>query len=252
MQRKFFGKTRLALFRKEAAAFIAISSEIDAELSAAGVPASQRRLISNGVDTCRFAPVDDPEKQRLRAQLGLHPQALVAVFVGRLVPIKRLDILISIWPLVREKYSEAILYIAGSGPMENELKAAAGEGVQFLGSQEDISPVLKASDLFLLPSDAEGLPVALLEAMACGLPCVVTEVGGIPDVITNHKDGIFVPADSPEAFLQAVLFLLDHPEIRDGIGKLARERIIQKYSVEDMADQLVELYQQLIHPGEKP
>lgn len=251
MRRKFLGKARLSLFRKEASAFVSISSEIDAELEGMGVPDFKRRSIGNGVDTHRFTPVESLEKQRMRAQLGLPDQALLAVFVGRLVPIKRLDILLGIWPRVLEKHPEAILLIAGSGPLEDELRAAAEEGVRFLGSQEDILPVLKASDLFLLPSDAEGLPVALLEAMSCGLPSVVTRVGGIPDVVTSHQDGILVPAGSPDAFLQAVLLLLDNPDMRGLIGKNARKRIIQKYSVEDMATRLIELYQQIIHPGAK-
>lgn len=252
MQRKFLGQARLSLFRKEASAFISISSEIDAELEGMGIPASQRHAIGNGVDTRRFTPPEQPAKQRLRAELGLPPQSLVAVFVGRLVPIKRLDILIRIWPLVRAKYPQAILLIAGTGPLENELKAAAPDGVRFLGSQEDIAPVLQASDLFLLSSDAEGLPVALLEAMSCGLACVTTSVGGIPDVVTNHQDGVLVPVNDPDAFLQATLLLLERPDMRSQIGKNARERILQKYSVEDMASRLISLYQQIIHPGGQP
>ena len=252
MQRKFLGQARLSLFRKEASAFISISSEIDAELEGMGIPASQRHAIGNGVDTRRFTPPEQPAKQRLRAELGLPPQSLVAVVVGRLVPIKRLDILIRIWPLVRAKYPQAILLIAGTGPLENELKAAAPDGVRFLGSQEDIAPVLQASDLFLLSSDAEGLPVALLEAMSCGLACVTTSVGGIPDVVTNHQDGVLVPVNDPDAFLQATLLLLERPDMRSQIGKNARERILQKYSVEDMASRLISLYQQIIHPGGQP
>lgn len=251
MRRKFLGKARLSRFREEASAFISISSEIDTELEALGIPAHQRLSIGNGVDTRRFIPADPPEKQRIRAQMELPAQSLLAVFVGRLVPVKRLDILIGIWPLVREKYPDAVLLIAGSGPLEYELKAAAVKGVRFLGSQEDILPVLQASDLFLLSSDSEGLPVALLEAMSCGLPGVITGVGGIPDVVTSHQDGVLVPAGSPDAFLQAVFLLLDNPNLRTLIGRNARERIVQSYSVDDMATRLIELYQQIIHPGAK-
>lgn len=252
LKRKFLGATRLASFRRDAFAFVTISAEIDRELEAIGVPAHQKVAIGNGVDTARFAPVDRERKQEIRDELGLPDHAPVAVFVGRLVPVKRLDLLVGLWPKVREKYRDAILLIVGDGPLESRLKTAETEGVRFLGSRDDISTVLQAADLFLLASDSEGQPVSLLEAMACEIPCVATRVGGIPDVLTHEYNGLLVPPGDPEAYLEAVFTLLDQPAWRDRIGKKGRERILQKYSHEDVASQLMDLYQRCIECGRKP
>lgn len=249
MRRKTLGGLRLSLFRREAAAFVAISSEIDSELAAAGVPTHRRVLIANGVNPQHFSKPSIEEKRERRKTLGLSPQSCVAVFVGRLVPIKRLDILLIIWPEIRKNCPDAVLLILGSGPLESELKQAAPEGVQFCGSQADVTPYLQAADLFVLSSDSEGLPVSLLEGMACGLPCVATRVGGIPDVIDHGENGWLVPPDDPSSLQQAILTLFNDPILRQRLGQKGRQRVLQKYTVENMAARLIRLYQDILQDG---
>lgn len=184
-------------------------------------------------------------KKELRASLGLPPNGLITIFTGRLVAGKRVDQLVAIWPAVRAHHRQAFLLVLGSGPEEEALKQAAGAGILFAGRVEDVAPYLKASDLFILPSAAEGLSVALLEAMATGLPAISTNVGGAPDVIKHGQNGWLVPADHPPALQTALLTLLGNTTLRTTMGKAARQLVLQRYSLPVVAARLRELYETL-------
>jgi glycosyltransferase involved in cell wall biosynthesis len=246
MARKFLGNTRLALLRKACSGFIAISSEIDAELASIDIPASRRNLIGNGVDPRRFVPPGREFKPGLRRDLGIPVNAPVAVYAGRLVPIKQVDMLVSVWPRVRESCPDACLVVAGNGPLEDRLKEMASDGIQFLGGLEDVRPLLQAADVLVLPSDSEGLPLSILEAMSCGLPCVATRVGGIPEVISDGQNGILIPVRDPDRLVEAILKILLDPTIRESMGKRSRERILENYSLEKIAIQTSTLYQKVL------
>jgi glycosyltransferase involved in cell wall biosynthesis len=195
----------------------------------------------NLVPTSRSTPLQDAKKE-LRASLGLPPNGLITIFTGRLVPGKRVDQLVAIWPAVRAHHREAYLLVLGSGPEEEALKQAAGAGIIFAGRVEDVAPYLKASDLFILPSAAEGLSVALLEAMATGLPAISTNVGGAPDIIKHGKNGWLVPPDHPPALQTALLTLLGNTTLRTNMGQQARQQVVGRYSLPVVAARLRELY----------
>ncbi len=230
--------------------FIVISQEIDRELSEIGVPAERRVFIPNGVDLDRFAPLLAGPKQELRASLGLPPGILV-LYAGRLTPEKNVASLLKIWPEVQHCIPSAQLLIAGSGEEEAALRRAAGDGVHFLGYQDDIAPILKASDLFVLPSSTEGLSNALLEAMAAGLPVVATAVGGAPDLLSDRRTGdlcgMMTPPDDLPALQSAIVDLLAPPAqpLRNRMGNQARLRVAQDYGLQSTADQLADLYRRL-------
>jgi glycosyltransferase involved in cell wall biosynthesis len=231
MRRKMIGGLRLKLFCREASAFVTISAEIDAELEGSGVPPQRRVAIANGVDSRRFSKLSPEDKNACRQRLGLPLTAPIAVFVGRLVPVKRPNTLLKIWPEIRKICPDALLLLLGSGPLENELKQAAPEGVKFCGSQEDVAPYLQAADLFVLPSISEGLPVSLLESMACELPCLVTRVGGNPDVIDHGVHGWLVPPDDPDSLQAAIQTLFGDPAMRERLGGMGRKRVLEKYTI---------------------
>ncbi len=247
MDHKFLGAKRLAALRKECAAFIAISSEIDAELDSAGIPSERRASIGNGVDPARFFPVDFESRVRLRRELGIPADALLTAYAGRLVPVKRVDRLVTIWPEIRRSLPSAYLAIAGAGPLEGELKAAAGDGIQFLGGLADVRPLMQAADILVLPSDAEGLPVSLLEAMSCGLPCVATRVGGVPEAVIDGKTGLLIPPGDAESLSTAILQLLKTPNLRATLGRNARERILERCTLDQMALRTRALYQAVLN-----
>lgn len=236
---------RLTLLRRCVDAFIAISCEIDAELAEIGIPPERRPFIPNGVDTERFAPPSRETRRARRAALGL-PDGPVALFIGRLVAEKRVDHLLDLWPGVRAAHPEAQLLVLGTGEEEAVLRRAAGAGVRFAGEVADVAPYLQAADLFLLPSATEGLSIALLEAMAAGLPAVVTAVGGAPDLIAHGENGWLVPPDDPGALRAAILALLDAPDRRTLLGRRARERVELEYALPIIASRLRSLYDRLL------
>jgi glycosyltransferase involved in cell wall biosynthesis len=243
LKRKPFGQQRIASARRWVDKFITISQEIDQELAQVGVLPARRIFIPNGVDVERFAPLSLAQKRALRASLGLPERAPIVIFTGRLSIEKRIDQLISIWPVVRATYSDARLLLLGNGSEEARLKKSAAAGVDFLGLVENVVPYLQASDLFVLPSATEGLSNAMLEALASGLPTVATAVGGAVDVIDHKVNGWLTPAENLDELQTAMLTLLSDLDCRLRMGKNAREKIIQNYSLPVTANRLQELYQ---------
>lgn len=241
LERKFLGRKRMQTFKQQVDSFIIISQEIDAELAAWGVTPERRVFIPNGVDTQRFAPVQLPQKERLRQELGLG-EGETAVYAGRLVAEKCVDQLIGLWPQVREIYSRAQLLVLGSGPEEQKLAQLAGEGVHFLGNVPDVAPYLQAADLFILPSATEGLSNAMLEALATGLPVITTRVGGAPDIITHQKSGWLVAPHQPDEWLEAILTLFTLAEKRHDLGRQGRQKVAATYGLAATAEKLVGLY----------
>jgi glycosyltransferase involved in cell wall biosynthesis len=181
----------------------------------------------------------------LRKELRLPQEALIAMYSGRLVPEKRVDTLIIIWREVRGAYPRAVLLICGSGPEEGRLRSMAGEGIIFSGQVEDVAPLLRAADLFLLPSATEGLSNAMLEGLACALPVVATAVGGTPDVIADGQNGCLVPADDPRRLREAVEALLANPDLRARLGQAGRASVQKAYALDNTADRLAALYNEL-------
>ncbi len=245
IQRGRLGKLRTRLVLNSVDAFIVISDEIDRELEGLGVPAEKRLFIPNGVDTERFAPASFEEKQRLRTEYGL-PDGKIVIFTGRLEREKQVDQLLAVWSRLREQVPDAHLVVLGTGSLESGLRAQGVQQVHFLGGKADVSLYVRAADVFVLPSLTEGLSVSMLEAMACGLPALVTRVGGAADVITHGENGWLIPAGDQEALLQALVRLLMDDGLRRSLGARARACVEERYSVQLVTAQLLEVYGRLL------
>jgi len=246
LNRRFGGRTRLKVLCREIDAFCVISDEIDSELAAEGVALSKRIPIPNGVDIERFFPLPASEKLAMRSRLGLPKEAQIVIFVGRLVPEKQVDHLVGFWRSIRSTLPQARLLILGSGPEDDILKQNADDGILFQGEQFDVAPYLQASDVFVLPSRAEGLSVALLEALACGLPAVVSRVGGLPEVVRHLETGWLIPPDDTIALREAIVTVLRNKELQHKLGKQGRIQVVENYSLVKMADRLCDLYSRVI------
>jgi len=217
-------------------AFVANSQEVAAELIEAGFPNDRIRQIPNGVDIEHFQPRSDPSAAR--SALGL-PDGPLLVFVGRLDPQKGLEnLLTAVEPELKKRRNLHVLLL-GDGPLRRALEIRVRqsdlqERVLFKGVVPDVCPYLQAADVFALPSVGEGMPNALLEAMAAGLPCVASRIGGCTDVVTDGKDGLLVPPDQPGPLGRAVGQLLDSLELRKGLGAAARQTVVRGFSLERM------------------
>lgn len=242
LSRKPSDRMRLQRILRKIDAFAVISREIDDELAAEGVPAERRLFIPNGVDLGSYLPATATEKSRLRDELGLG-SGPVALFAGRLEREKQVDRLIEIWPRVRMAVPGATLVVVGTGSLEEGLKASAPEGVHLVGKQTAMRPWFAASDVFVLPSLAEGLSNALLEAMAMGLRCVATEVGSAPDLLGDGL-GSLVPVGDPDALCSALGSALAAPP-DEALAQRIRDRVERDYSIDATARKLAEAYRNL-------
>jgi glycosyltransferase involved in cell wall biosynthesis len=248
LRRKPFAWLRIRSLRALIDRYAVISREIDLELDALGVPEVHRVALPNGVNVERFRPADPEERKELRDSLDWSVGPSV-IYCGRLVPEKRVDLLIEAWKTVRRHHPSAVLDIVGGGPCETELRSTAGEGVRFVGEVADVVPYLRASDIFALPSATEGLSNAMLEAMAVGLPVLASSVGGNSDLVADRVTGRLIPAEDGEALTTALLELLEDPD-RARLGAAARLKITESYSLGSIAERLHALYRELTPSGQ--
>ncbi|MEN9797161.1 MAG: hypothetical protein RL653_857 [Pseudomonadota bacterium] len=239
------GRARLRATVDNAEAFVAISGPIEQELRAAGAAATRIHRLVNGVELHRFRPPRAGERAAARAGMGLSPTAPLVAYVGRLSHEKGVDVLLHAWPLLQRQAPGAELLLAGEGParpaLESQvLKLGLGRTVHLLGAVSAPEQVLCAADAAVLPSRTEGLPVALLEAMASGLPVVATAVGGTPEVLDAETGQLVLP-DDPPALARALAQALHSPEAQSAAGR-ARARIESLHGAAAVAARHLALY----------
>ncbi len=206
----------------------------DQLVEAFGFPPARTVTVLNGVDFAHFnAPL--PPTEDVRARLGLGTNELVLVAACRLVPAKGVDALLQAVHGLRHALPELRCIIVGEGPSAPALRQCAAalglEGiVWFVGFQLDVRPYLRAGDIFLSPSSAawvECLPLAVLEAMASGLPCVAPRSGAVPELISDGVEGLLVAPGSVEELRSAILRLARDPAERQGMAARARDKARQ-------------------------
>ncbi len=212
------------------------------------MPAEKVSVLENSVDYARFADVS-VTKADARGMLELSPKAFVFGMVGRLAPTKGLPHLIEAFSMVKKDLPLAQLVLLGNGPSRAELeqqasKTSCRDSIHFLGHKDNIEQLYRAMDIFVLSSVAEGMPRAILEAMAAGVPCIATEVGGIPEILPNRDVGRLVPARDSNALATAMIDLANTPagQLRQLAGN-ASDRVREFYSHEVVMEKLANLYE---------
>ncbi len=214
------------------------------------VPREKIRYIPNGVDTERFRP-DSAVRARLREELGLR-DAFVWLAVGRFEKPKDYPTMLQAFAQVLEGQREAVLLVAGDGPLRPAMEELAhelgiAERVRFLGIRRDVPELMNTADAYLMSSSWEGMPMVLLEASATGLPIVATHVGGNPEIVLDGKTGFLVPSKNPKALAQAMLRLMSIPEReRQKMGEAARRHIEANFSLDRVVEQWEILYRELL------
>jgi glycosyltransferase involved in cell wall biosynthesis len=193
-------------------------------------------------------------RTRARDLLGLASTRPVVGIVANLSPKKDHAGLLTAIDQVRTRVPDVLLLLIGSGPLEDELRArVAADGlrdhVRFLGSRDDVAELLPALDVFVLGSRFEGLPIALLEAMAAELPCVATAVGGVPEALTDGVEGRLVPPGDPRALATALEEVLGAPGVRAAMGSAARRRVRSEFSIDRAVRRTEELYAAVLWGG---
>jgi glycosyltransferase involved in cell wall biosynthesis len=196
------------------------------------------RTIHNGIDLERFAYAGPAAEGP-------------AVFVGRLTPEKDVATLLHATAIVAENRASFRLKIAGAGPCEaglTRLTNALGldAHVEFLGEVRDVPALFRRSSLLVLPSVTEGLPLTVLEAMACGLPVVATRVGGTPEAVADGDTGLLVPAGDPNALAAALLDIQDDAQRARRMGLAGCRRVAERFDVRTMVARYQSLYEEVL------
>lgn len=254
----YFGpaKSRLYLELERAMArvsdrLIGVSQATVEDLVRLGVaPREKFRVLPLGLDLEPLAEPAGELRRQQRAELKLSEEDILLVFVGRVAPIKRLDLLLEALAIARSSDPRLVLAVVGDGDVRPRLEQQAAElgiaaAVRFLGYRRQLRPVFAAADLAVLSSDNEGTPVSLIEAGAAGLPAVATDVGGVGEVV-GEDTGALVPAGNPQAFAEALLRMATDPELRSSRGRAAQARTLKRYGADRLIRDVDALYAELL------
>ena len=204
-------------------------------------------MVPNGIDTTVWSPaVSDPG---LRAGCGIPTDAVVVGAIGNLYPVKRHIDLVRALPLIKAACPTIHVVILGRGDQKDVLEREAlslgvADRLHLVGFQENARPWLNLMDCYVMPSESEGMPLSLLEAMSAQLPVIATAVGGIPEVVTHEESGWLVPAHRPEVLAATVAHVLNHRSEARAAAERGRARIEAKFSADAMARAYGALYRQ--------
>jgi len=227
---------------------IGVSSQIERRYRAEGA-VSRVVCIRNGIDLEK-KPIQ-ADRWLTRKELGIDVETCLIGTVGRLTPVKGLSYLIQSLSILLRQRANVRLLIVGDGMIRKDLEAQAhnlgiGENVVFLGHREDTLELMQALDIFVLPSLSEGIPMALLEAMAASRAVVASRVGGIPEIVEDGVEGILVEPMDVTRLAESCMKLIDFPENAMKMGEQARKRVVQDFSASAMADRVEGLYKELV------
>jgi len=229
---------------------IAVSAGVQKELVESGIKSSMVAAIPNGIDLSPYVPKWN-QKEAPRAKEGAAKKGMLVGTVARLHRQKALDVMLEAAKMVLSSEPSVRFVIGGTGPLEGELKTKIRElrlesYVKMAGFVSDVPGFLANLDVYVLSSDYEGLPLAVLEAMGAGLPVVSTAVGGVPEAVVDGLNGILVPPRQPKALAQAIVRFLVDPDMGRTMGIAGRERAEELFDAKVMAEKTVNVYRRLV------
>ncbi|MCK5924166.1 MAG: glycosyltransferase family 4 protein, partial [Methylococcales bacterium] len=215
-----------------------------------GVPPERCHLIYSTVDL--DSVVSSQSRTELRAEMGLADDDLLLLAVGRLDHRKGFDVLIEALGQLKSRKLKPTLYIAGAGPERAKLEALVKtcgleDQVHMLGQIPHSGRVLQATDIAVMPSRAEGLGIAGLEAMAAGKPLVASRVGGLKEIVDEGVSGVLVSPEDPVALANALASLLENPSLRCEMGVQGPLRVEALFSPKKMVDDYIALYRDVLN-----
>lgn len=213
--------------------------------------AAQYRVVPLGFDLSAFAAIDDDARADARKRLEVATNAEVVTTVGRLTAIKQHRLFFDAVAAASRTRPRLLALVAGDGELHDELEAYArtlgiNDRVRFLGWRRDLSVIYGATDVFMLTSRNEGTPVALIEAMASGVPGVSTDVGGVKDVIETPDVGARVPDGDVAGLAAHLVRYLADPDLRRRTGQRGRTAVLDRYSLDRLVADITALYRDLL------
>jgi glycosyltransferase involved in cell wall biosynthesis len=239
------------LLARTTTALVAVSPEVRDDLVALGVaPRDRFTVVRLGIQL-EERVTDHDGRDETRRVLGIGPDSFTVGWIGRMTGVKRTSDVLLAFKRLRELGVDACLCMVGDGPDREPLERRAHElGIMretlFLGYQEDVAPYYAAFDAMILPSGNEGTPVSAIEALAAGRPVVATRVGGVPDVVRDGEDGFLVETGDVDTLAERLARLAEDATLRRTMGEAGRARVVGRYSVERLIDDVDRLYRSLL------
>lgn len=242
--------------------YLSVSPGLSTAYLSAGLAPAKLRQVPNGVDLTRFSPMSGERRDAIRRRLGLPLGQPLVLFVGILSRDKQPRVLFEAWAsLLRAGARPGVLVFVGptssrqfeadadlaDGIRADAERSGIGDRVRFVPPTHDVHEYFQAADIYVLPSAREGLPIALIEAMACGLPAIASRLPGSTDeVITDQLDGLLVTPGDASAFAAALERLLDDPDLARTLGAAARRTVEERFGIERVAEEWLKAYRDVL------
>ena len=231
-------------------AIITVSNANKERLTALGLPEDKIIVIPNGIELSMF--------NNTISTLRVHEAGIQIVWVGRMVEVKGLVYLFSAMRIIVSGYPHSKLTLIGDGPLKDKLERLAAalslnKHITFIGyvKNTEVPQYLKEADIFVLSSLSEGFPVVIPEAMAAGKPIVASNVGGIPDAVTEGVTGFLVAPENAAQLAEKLIYLIEHPEVRVSMGKSGRKKVEERFTWGKIAGRISEIYKNLLGANER-
>ena len=233
-------------FSKKAARFIVVSTTVKQELMSESVDSVKFYQVGNGVNLNGYTQTEAKSQARMALKI---PDKKTIMYTGRLSSEKGVEFLIRSFARVHRRLNCQLLIIA-DGPEKKNIERVieqleVTDAVDIVPAVDDVAPYLRAADLFVLPSQFEGLSNSLLEAMACRLPVISTSVGGSIDIIESGVNGVLIEYNNEERLSQEISNLLGDPELSASLGKHARETVERQHDMDVIAEEYLGVYNSL-------
>ncbi len=241
--------------------YLSVSPGLSRGYLQGGMPASRLRPVRNAVETDRFRPADAAERHELRRGLNLPPDAPLVLFVGYFSRDKRPDMMYRVWSAIARAHQRAVLVMIGAtravhGEVDPALATAVRESavrdgvadrLVLVEATTTIERYFRAATIFVLPSVREGLPIALIEAMSSGLPCIASRLEGSTDVLIEDRvSGLLVEPDDERAMAAALERLLNDRPAAERLGASARATVLDRFAIDKVAPLWLEAYRELL------
>ncbi|MGD9580749.1 MAG: glycosyltransferase family 4 protein [Vampirovibrionia bacterium] len=227
---------------------IAVSKSTGESYIANGLNRKKVNVFHNGIDTDKFKRITGEERNKIRTSLNIQPEDFVIVNIARMEELRKgHNTLIEGAKIVLEKHKNCKFLLVGYGNLREGLEEKVKnyniqDNVLFLGKRTDIVELLSASELFCLPSDWEGLPLVIAEAMSCQLPVIATAVNGVPEIVIDEETGYLIEPKNPEILAEKIITLIENTELREKMAQQSYNRALKHFSLDGLIEKINSLY----------